>query len=113
MDSTSLTTSASPLQISGKMISFFDSGSNLETAIDLKLEKDIWSLSYSQTNVHGEGKLTAGKLEFLQKDTSDKSSGQTVEIWNFLSAEHLFIENYILGLNTEREPFLKIILQKS
>lgn len=104
---------ASPLQISGKMISFFDSGSNLETSVNLKLENETWSLSYSQTNVHGTGKLDAGRLEFLQKDPSGKSAGQTLEIWNFLSTDHLFIENFIVGPNGEREPFLKIILQKS
>lgn len=102
-----------PLQITGKMISFFDSGSNLETSVDLKLEKETWSLSYSQTNVHGTGKLTAGKLEFLQKDPSGKSAGQTLEIWNFLSTDHLFIENFVIGPNGEREPFLKIMLQKT
>ncbi len=104
---------ASPLQISGKMISFFDSGSNLETLVDLKLEKEIWSLTYSQTNVHGQGKLTGDKLEFLQKDPSGKSGGQTVEVWNFLSPEHLFIENFVLDPKGEREPFLKIMLQKT
>jgi len=98
---------------SGKMISFFSSGSNLETPIDLKLEKEMWSLSYVQTNVHGTGQLTAGKLEFLQKDPAGKSSGRTLEIWNFLSPDHLFIENFVLDPKGEREPFLKIMLQKT
>ena len=99
--------------LTGKMISFLPSGSNLETAVNLKLEKEVWSLVYTQTNVHGQGKLTGSKIEFLQKDPTGKSGGQTVEIWNFLSPDHLFIETYVLGPNGEREPFLKIILQKS
>jgi hypothetical protein len=99
--------------LSGKMISFFSSGSNLETPIDLKLEKEVWSLSYIQTNVHGTGKLSTGKLEFLQKDPTGKTSGQTLEIWNFLSPGHLFIETFVLSSEEKREPFLKIILQKT
>lgn len=101
-----------PLQFSGKMISFFSSGSNLETAINLKLEKDAWSIFYAQTNVQGRGKLTGNRLEFLQKDPTGKSTGQTVEIWNFLASDHLFIETYVLSPDGCREPFLKIILQK-
>ncbi len=108
-----LTFTSAAAGATGRMISYFDSGSNLETSIDLKVEKETWSLSYSQTNVHGTGKLTAGMLEFLQKDPSGKSAGQTLEIWNFLSVDHIFIENFIVGPNGEREPFLKIILQKT
>ncbi|MCI0405667.1 MAG: hypothetical protein L0209_06295, partial [candidate division Zixibacteria bacterium] len=77
-----------PLQISGKLVSYFESGTILDTPVQLKLEKEIWSLVYTQTNVHGQGKLSEGKLEFLQKDPSGKSGGQTEEIWNFLSADH-------------------------
>ncbi|MCI0331464.1 MAG: hypothetical protein L0196_11070 [candidate division Zixibacteria bacterium] len=104
---------ASPLQISGKMISYFESGTILDTPVQLKLEKDIWSLIYTQTNVHGQGKFSDGKLEFLQKDPSGKPGGQTVEIWNLLSSDHLFIENFILGPDGKKEPFLKIMLQKT
>ena len=99
--------------LTGKMISYFESGAILETPIQLKSEKDIWSLIYTQTNVHGKGKLSEGKLEFLQKDPTGKSGGETVEIWSFLSPDHLFIENFIIGPTGEREPFLKIMLQKS
>ncbi len=103
---------ASPL-LTGKLISYFESGTILNTPVQLKLEKEIWYLVYTQTNVHGQGKLAAGKLEFLQKDPSGKSGGQTVETWSFLSADHLFIENFILGPTVEKEPFLKIMLQKT
>ncbi|MGH8005012.1 MAG: hypothetical protein ACRECJ_09865 [Limisphaerales bacterium] len=105
-------TQASPL-LSGKMISYFESRNILDTPVQLKLEKEIWSLVYTQTNVHGQGKLSEGKLEFLQKDPSGKSNGQTVEIWSFLSSDHLFIESFVIGPTEEKEPFLKIILQKS
>ena len=97
----------------GKMVSYFESGTVLDTSVQLKLEKEIWHLVYTQTNVHGRGKLSKGKLEFLQKDPAGKAGGQTEETWNFLSADHLFIENFILGSKGEKEPFLKIMLQKS
>ncbi len=99
--------------LSGQMVSYFESGTVLDTPVQLKLEKDLWSLVYTQTNVHGQGKLNAGKLEFLQKDPSGKSGGKTEEIWTFLSPDHLFIENFILSPTGAREPFLKIVLQKS
>jgi hypothetical protein len=104
---------ASPLQISGEMVSYFESGTVLDTPVQLKFENDIWHLVYTQTNVHGQGKLSEGRLGFLQKDPSGKSAGQTEEIWNFLSADHLFIESFILDAKGEKEPFLKIVLQKS
>ncbi|HXF48977.1 MAG TPA: hypothetical protein VNL73_06085 [Verrucomicrobiae bacterium] len=103
---------ASPVQISGSMVSYFESGTVLDTPVQLRLEKEIWSLVYTQTNVHGQGKLSEGKLEFLQKDPSGKPAGQTQEIWNFLSADHLFIESFILDAEGEKEPFLKVVLQK-
>jgi hypothetical protein len=103
----------SPLQMSGKMVSYFESGTILDTPVQLKVEKESWFLVYTQTNVHGQGKFSEGKLEFLQKDPSGKPGGQTEEIWNFLSADHLFIENFIIGPGGEREPFLKIVLQKT
>jgi len=99
--------------LTGKMVSYFESGTILDTPVQLKLEKDIWSLVYTQTNVHGQGKLSTGKLEFIQKDPAGKSGGQTIEIWTLLSTDHLFIENFILGPTSEKEPFLKIVLQKS
>lgn len=102
-----------PLQISGKMVSYFESGTVLDTPVQLKLDKDVWSLIYTQTNVHGRGKLSERKFEFLQNDPSGKSAGQTVEVWNFLSADHLFIESFLISETGEREPFLKIVLQKS
>lgn len=111
-DASAEATGGSP-NLTGKMISYFESGAVLDTPVQLKLEKDIWSLVYTQTNVHGEGKFHQGRLEFLQKDPSGKSGGQTEEIWNFLSADHLFIESYIIGQTGDKEPFLKIILQKS
>ncbi len=104
---------AEPTVLTGKMVSYFDSGTILDTPVQLKLEKEIWHLVYTQTNVHGQGRLSNGKLEFLQKDPAGKSGGQTVEIWNFLSPDHLFMENFIVGPTGEKEPFLKIMLQKS
>lgn len=104
---------ASPLQISGKMVSYFESGTVLDTPVQLKLEKDLWFLVYTQTNVHGRGKLSEGKLQFLQKDPSGKPAGQTEEVWNFLSADHLFIESFIISPSGEKEPFLKMVLQKA
>ncbi len=105
-------TSAAHL-LSGQMVSYFESGTVLDTPVQLKSEKDIWSLIYTQTNVQGKGKIVEGGLVFSQKDPSGKSGGQTEEIWNFLSTDHLFIENFIIGPAGEKEPFLKIILQKS
>lgn len=112
LDADAGTTPALPL-LTGKLVSYFESGTILDTPVQLKLEKEIWHLVYTQTNVHGQGKLSEGKLEFLQKDPAGKSGGQTIEIWNFLSADHLFIENFILGPTGEKEPFLKIMLQKT
>lgn len=112
LDADTATTPVSRL-LTGKLVSYFESGTILDTPVQLKLEKEIWFLVYTQTNVHGQGKLAAGKLGFLQKDPPSKSGGQTEEIWNFLSADHLFIENFIIGPTGEREPFLKIMLQKT
>ncbi len=108
-----LTLSVDNAGATGKMVSYFESGTVLDTPVQLTLEKEIWHLAYIQTNVYGQGKLAKGKLEFLQKDPSGKSGGQTVETWSFLSTDHLFIENFILGPTGEKEPFLKIMLQKS
>jgi hypothetical protein len=99
--------------LTGKMVSYFESGTVLDTPVQLKLEKDVWFLVYTQTNVHGQGKLSEGKLKFLQNDPSGKSAGQTEEVWSFLSADHLFIESFVLDAKREKEPFLKIVLQKT
>jgi len=100
--------------LKGRMITFFPSDSKLKTDVELRLSgAGYWSLVYTQTNVHGRGKLIGNKLEFLQKDPSGKSAGQTLEIWNFLSPDHIFVENFILGPRGEKEPFLKIMLQKN
>ena len=108
-----LTLSTDNAGATGKMVSYFESGTVLDTPVQLTLEKEIWHLAYIQTNVHGQGKLAKGKLEFLQKDPSGKSGGQTVETWSFLSTDHLFIESFILGPSGKRDPFLKIVLQKT
>ena len=105
-------TGGSP-SLTGKMVSYFESGTVLDTPVQLKLENDVWLLVYTQTNVHGQGKLSEGKLKFLQKDPSGKPDGQTEEVWNFLSADHLFIESFIISQSGEKEPFLKLVLQKS
>ncbi len=107
-----LTLAAENAGANGNMVSYFESGTILDTPVQLKLESEFWHLVYTQTNVHGKGKIAEGGLVFSQKDPSGKSGGETVEIWTFLSPDHLFIENFILGPTGAREPFLKIILQK-
>ena len=99
--------------LEGRMVSYLPSGSNLETEVLLKVQNDIWFLTYSQTNVYGQGKLQDGRIEFLQKDPTGRSEGQTAEFWKLLSPDHLFIETYVLGPSGQEEPFLKIVLQKS
>lgn len=108
-----LTLAAENAGATGKMVSYFESGTIHDTPVQLKLEKETWHLVYTRTNVHGQGKLSEGKLEFLQKDPTGKSGGQTIETWTLLSSDHLFIENYILAPTGEKEPFLKVMLQKT